>query len=227
MRFLTYVVVGTFALFVPAAVSAAPLSVSASVSGGYALGDHVLLSCTGYSYNQAGDPWAQCTNLGSSTTMNFGALTTRLMTPGGADAGGAGCFYASTFFIVYLFPDAWGGGGYQISQATTADPAIASALVFTPVYSPDDTYGAGQPRQDDLTGAEQAANPQLGVTKVATDGGLILQARRPRIVRAEFGIPPYPDAGSGQTRPANWSPVPIETATGTYSASITISVAPY
>ncbi|MDD5254796.1 MAG: hypothetical protein PHR11_01930 [Candidatus Omnitrophica bacterium] len=225
MKSCIFVLIGALMLFVPAAGFCAPLTVSASITGGYALGDHVLLSCAGYSYNSAGDPWAQCQNLGAGTAMSFGPLTSRLLDAGGGDAGGAGCFYASTFFIVYLFPDAWGGSGYQITQTTTADPAISSALVFTPVYAQEDSYGAGQAAQGALTGDEAAANPQIGVTRLATEGGLILQARRPRIVRAEFGIPPFP--GAGDTRPANWQAIPVETQNGTYSATITISAAPY
>ncbi len=210
-------------LFVPSMVSALDLGVSASVTGGAALGTTVLLQCTGYSYNPAGDPWGQCTNLGSSTTLNFGTLITRLKDSGGFDIGGAGCFYAEKFFIVYLFPDAWGGTGYDIQQQASATPAaIANALVFAPVYATQDKYSGAATGQGALNAEETINNPNVNQAQLAKSLGRILKAKRPRIVRAEYGIPPFP--GTGQTRPTGWTAVPIDTLNGIYAITIQITM---
>ena len=210
-------------LFVPSMASALDLGVSASVTGGAALGTHVLLECTGYSYNSAGDPWGQCTATPGGTTLNFGTLTTRLKNSSGTDIGGAGCFYAEKFFIVYLFPDAWGGTGYDIQQQASATPAaIANALVFAPVYAEQDRYSGAATGQGALNDEETTNNPNVNQAQLAKNLGRILKAKRPRIVRAEYGIPPFP--GTGQTRPTGWIAVPIDTPNGSYAITITVTM---
>jgi len=207
-------------LLVPAITFAAvSLTVKATVGGGTALGSHLVLECTGYNYNPAGDPFTQCTNKGAATSLDFGSLGTRLLTSTGADNGGADCFYASKFFIVYLYPDAWGGKGYELTQtAATFPPQISSAVVMAPTYSTDDKYAGQTTGQGALITGET-----LGSAVLAKNGGMILKAKRPRIVRAEYGIPPKP--GTGDTRPAGWTAIPLTTATGTYtSGTITISI---
>ena len=204
------------------------LSVSASVSSGTSLGSHIMLKCDGATYSSSGNPFDQCTNQGTTTSLAFGTLTTRLYNASGTDIGGADCFYGRYFFIVYLYPDAWGGKGYELKQNTgTFSSAIQNSVVRTPVYSnadkflwPDGTYHA----QGDLTSEEETWNPQLtpSVSVLAKDAGLILKSKRGRIVRTEYGIPPKP--GTGQTRPTNWSAIPVTTAAASYSGSVAITI---
>jgi len=224
MRFLAIIVAVVMMLAMPLVARAdISLSATASVTGGTALGPHALLKCTGYSYSKTGDPWAQCTNLGTSTALAFGSLTPRLKDSGGNDIGAAGCFYGEYFFIVYLFPDAWGGKGYQLQQnAATFSTEINTSVVRTAVYSSDDKYSASGSAQGALNATELADNPQINVGYLAKDFGLILKAKRPRIVRAEYGIPPYP--GTGDSRPTGWAPVSLTTAAGDYSGAITLSM---
>lgn len=215
------------------------LGVSAQVASGTSLGDHALLECTGYNYNPALDPWAQCANLGKTFTMKFRGktstdpLTTRLYDSAGTDIGGAGCFYAVNFYIVYLFPDAFGGKGYELRQNTATGTVFTNldtmnAVVRTPVYSKDDKYSALGPIQDDLTAAEETLNPQLtpSVSYLARDvsaaNNLILKAKRARIVRAEYGIPPIPSAA--ETRPVGWKAIPLTTIAATYSGNVNITL---
>jgi hypothetical protein len=223
-------------LLVPALSFALSLTVSATTTAGQNLGPHRVLECTGYSYVPAGNPWTQCSNKGAASTLNFGILSTRLKKTDGTDDGGAGCFYGEKFFIVYLYPDAWGGAGYDLRQATasfTGATAIQNAVVMTPVYSKDDKF------VDDPTAPIQGIlnDPLLGITGeaygppvLARKGGRILMARRPRIVRAEYGIPPYPAAGDpNPVADSEWKPVQLNTATGTYTTpagSIVISITP-
>ncbi|MEI6631400.1 MAG: hypothetical protein WCL25_02165 [bacterium] len=203
--------------------SALDLGVTTSITGGADLGTHVLLTCTGYSYIPANDPWGQCTQSVGGTTLGFGTLSTRLKTSGGVDAGGAGCFYAEKFFIVYLFPDAWGGTGYQLSQiATSSSTAILNALVFAPVYASADKYSTTGSAQGVMNAQEITDNGQINVAVPAKNNSVIFKSKRARIVRAEYGIPPFPAAGS----PVG-TPVPIDTPNNSYTVSITISLTTY
>ena len=224
-------------LAIPSTALAIGLTVTATISGGTSLGTHKVIACNGYNYDEAGDPWTQaaCYNTNNGNSLRFGGkngvvnLATHLYNPAGTDIGGSDCFYGVNFFIVYLYPDAWGGKGYQLKQTSTvADVDIGKALVFTPVYSdqdkflwPDGTYHT----QGVLNSAEETANPQLtpSISKLATTAdALILKAGRARIVRAEYGIPPKP--GTGQTRPSGWVAIPITKTAGTYTGSITITL---
>lgn len=227
MKYLSMLLVIALILVMPQVVKAdISLSVSATVTTGTALGQHTLLKCTGCSYDVSGNPWTQCTNQGTSTSLGFGILTTRLLASGTcADVGGAGCFYGKDFFIVYLFPDAWGGKGYELKQkAATFSSAIRNTVVRTPVYSKEDRYLGATTGQGDLNSDEETWNPQLtpSVSALAKNAGLILKSKRPRIVRAEYGIPNFP--GTGQTRPTGWKAIPLTTAAGSYTGSATITI---
>ena len=224
MKLASLLLVGALILGAPSLALAIGLTASATVSSGSALGPHVLLKCTGYSYVSAGDPWAQCTNLSTGTTLDFGSLDTRLRNSGGTDIGGAGCFYATYFYIVYLFPDTWGAAGYQLTQTTSASPEIQNALVFSPVYASADKYSGGSAQGALVAGAPYLE--LLGTTQLATSvGGLILKSKRARIVRAEYGIPPFP--GGTDTRPTGWTAIPLSTVGGSYSATVTITLGAY
>lgn len=226
-------------LSIPASASAFSLSVNAKVSGGTSLGKYILMQCYGYkaATNPATfNPWdrANCpTRTDNGSSLDFGELTTRLYDSGGQDAGGAGCFYGRDFFIVYLYPDAWGGKGYQLTQsaATFGTIAIGKACVFTPVYAAADAYDfngdgditdPGEGQQGALIGTETGWNPDINKDKLCTTGGQILKAKRPRIVRAQYGIPPKP--GTGQSRPSGWEAIPLTQPADTYSGNITITL---
>lgn len=242
MKLLTMLLVLGLSLGLPLIARAdVSLGVSASVSSGTSLGPHALIECTGYNYNTTGDPWTQaaCIQRGTATTMTFRGkgptdpLTTRLYDTAGNDIGGAGCFYAANFYIVYLFPDAFGGKGYELRQNTATGTVFTNldtmnALVRTPVYSRNDKSASTGPIQDDLTAEEEGWNPQLtpSISYLARDvsaaNNLILRAKRARIVRAEYGIPPIP--GTGQTRPGGWQAIPLTTAASTYTGNVNITL---
>jgi len=216
-------IVALMMFFAPSMASALDLGVTTSITGGASLGQHVLLECTGYSYNPAGDPWTQCTSTVGGTTFAFGTLSTRLKDSGGNDVGGAGCFYAEKFFIIYLFPDAWGGTGYQLNQvATSSSSAILNALVFAPVYASADKYSVSGAAQGAMSAQEVTDNPNINVATQAKNSAMIFKSKTARIVRAEYGIPPFPASGS----PVG-TPVPISTPNNSYTVSITISLTTY
>jgi len=233
MKILSLLLIATMILVAPSVVSAGgpvSLSVSATVSDGTDLGTHEVLECTGYSYVKTGDPFVQCTRKGAAAVLNFGTLSTRLQKTDGSDDGGAGCFYASKFFIVYLYPDAWGGSGYELKQTAASFPsAIANSVVMTPVYSASDKYDPAKPETQGALNVAPYSGEVLGVAKLAVNGGSILKAKRPRIVRAEYGMPPNPKTGEPKpTSDSAWKPVPLDTTAATYtSGTITISITPW
>ncbi|MCX7661727.1 MAG: hypothetical protein N2Z79_03485, partial [Candidatus Omnitrophica bacterium] len=51
---------------------------------------------------------------------------------------------------------------------------------------------------------------------------LILKAKRSRIVRAQYGIPPKPS--TTQTRPSGWQAIPLTKQAGTYTGTIKITL---
>ena len=231
MKRLLFVLVAI--LCVPTLAFALSLTISASVDSGTNLGPHNVLECTGYNYNPAGDPWSQCIDRKGLVTLNFGTLSNRLRNPDGSDAGGAGCFYAEKFFIVYLYPDAWGGSGYDLTQTAAASlpVQIRNAVVMTPVYSEDDKYDPAGSGQGILNDPSKGVTGEiLGSPVLAYKGGRILMARRPRIVRAEYSIPPYPATGDPDpVADQDWEPVQLTTPQGSYSTSaggVSIAITP-
>lgn len=224
MRILSVILVLAIVAIPALARADISLSVSAQVSSGTSVSGFTLLKCMGFNYNPGGDPFTQCTNLGTATSLNFGTLTTRLFNSSGTDIGGAGCFYGKEFFIVYLYPDAWGGKGYELKQnAASFSSAISSAIVRSAVYSDQDKY-SGQSAQGVLDAQEEGWNPQLtpSVPALAKDAGLILKSKRPRIVRAEYGIPPFPAVG--ESRPTGWHEIALTTPAATYSGNVVITL---
>ena len=229
MRILSLALIGVMVLAMPAMAAPIGLTVNASVQGGTSLGTHTLIACNGYNYNPSANPWTQaaCYSIvEGGTVLTFGGingvgpLTNRLLNASGIDIGGAGCFYGANFFIVYLYPDAWGGYTYELRQQAAAPGVLGDALVFTPVYSVDDKY--------DPDGSGQGAlgiGEELGTQQLARNDALILESYKGRIVRAEYGIPPLQDPDDpDDTRPTGWSAIPLSTPTGSYSASVTITL---
>jgi hypothetical protein len=206
------------------------LTVEAQVASGASLGSHMLLTCYGYKVVGDGttfDPWASgncSTQEKNGTILDFGILSTRLRNVDGTDNGGADCFYGENFFVVYLYPDCWGGKGYDLTQspATFSDTNIGKAVVFTPVYSSKDKYSTTGAEQGAMISTEITNNPNVNKAILATTGGRIFKAKRARIVRAQYGIPPKP--ATGDTRPTGWAPIPVTQASGSYSGQITITL---
>lgn len=219
MKTLTFVLIATLLLVLPTAAFALSLSVTASVSSGTTPGNVVVLKCNGWKFIDPlalTDPWntANCPTktplaFTGSTTFDFGTLTHYLLDTNGNEdpAKNAGCFFSKNFYIVYLYPDAWGGKGYELRQtASFGDVDVQKAVVFTPVYAANDEYDIngdsdtsdpGEDPQGTLDGTETGLNPDINKSKLATtSGALILKAKRPRIVRAEYGLPPQKADGT-------------------------------
>ncbi|MFA5090437.1 MAG: hypothetical protein WC510_05350 [Candidatus Omnitrophota bacterium] len=229
MKIVSMFMIAALTLLVPVFASAdIALTVSAQVTPGTSMGQHTVLECTGYNYVDTGNPWTQCLNKGAIGSLDFGALTQDLKDTAGNIVSGAGCWYAEKFFIVYLFPNAWGGATYTLSQNPAALPSpVDNAMVFTPVYADQDQFCWGTPQTCQAQGVMNAYehtqnDATINKSQLARNGGLIFKGQRARIVRAQYGIPPIP--ATGDTRPAGWTAIPLETAQGTYTAGVTITM---
>jgi len=239
LKIVTLILTGAMILAVACVAEAdIGLTVSARVTEGTSMGTHTLISCNGYNYDAGASPWTQaaCYSISSGgTDLTFGGkngaegLVTTLYDSSGAPTVGADCFYAANFHIVYLFPDAWGGAGYEVRQsAATLPGTITNAVVRTPTYSEDDQFCYGTPQvcvdQGALNSSEETWNPQLtpSVTALARNEGLILRSNRARIIRAEYGIPPKKADGTPWC--TGWSAIPLTATAGSYTANITITM---
>jgi len=210
------------------------LSVRAQITSGVSLPTPAVLRCPG-TMSTTANPWTTCSI--SSSGVDFGTLTNVL-----ANGRGAGCLYASDFFIVYLYPNAWGGVGYDITQTFTwsnagTGSALNKALVLTPYYSNLDEFDLNGDNDTDDPGEDpQGARPSgstLGAQTLGAGGSskAIYKSEKPgsaRIVRAQYGLPPYRDPNNANdTRPSGWEPVPESLGANTYTGNLVITIAPY
>jgi len=227
MKKLSLILVGALILGIPSIILAASpisLTVTTAIPSGTNLGTQKVFDCPGY--KTISDPFIDCSDKGAATTLKFhGKLETDPLvfvlydTAGNPKPApnGAGVFYALNYNIVYLYPDAWGGVGYQLSQNAAGGLPIPlqNSLVMTPVYSDKDKF-----QWPDLTYHEQGiliAGEVKGPAVLAKNGGSILTARRARIVRAEYGIPP-------SSLVSGWAGIPLTTSASTYTGGVTITL---
>lgn len=218
------------------------IGVAATVTSGVSLPSTKLIrKCSG-TLTASEDPFtsAKCSDA-STTGITFGTLLNTL--PDGTDADTlpdpAGCFYDPDFFIVYLYPAAWGGLGYTVSQTFTWSPTGIgnNSLVLSSVYSPQDRFSATGPIQGAKpTGSFVGASTNtadLVNSQAAAGGGAkqIYKSEKPGqgvIIRAQYGLPPYPDTTKGETIPfTGWVPVDLKTAAAPYSGNVVITIASY
>lgn len=198
------------------------VSVSVESSGVSLPTPKTILECPGDLAEDA-DPWTQ--GCAAAPGISFSDLQTKLA-DGVTDAD---CFYAPKYFIVYLYPDAWGGVGYQIDQnfVWTTDGIPPESLVFTAVYSPNDKYlgygPQGNKPGDALLGTSGTGGREqaVGTHRVYYSGS----GGKPVIVRAQYGIPPLVSDSEDDIYPG-WKKLPKSTPVGTYSGTLTITISP-
>ena len=230
---LFFAVVWVFCLLaLPTTAKAIDIGVRAEISGGASLPAPVIVKCDG-SRGTINDPFTSNYCVANLASINFGNLTTQLYDTNGNPTAGADCFYAKDYFIVYLYPDSWGGKGYELkSQGYFTDPDFQKAVTFTPVYSEFDAYDLngdgdttdpGEGPQGAMNAQETSWNPNINKAQLANGGPYtIFKSNRPRIVQAHYAIPPRP--GAGQSRPTGWQPLPLTKAAGIYYGTITITL---
>ncbi len=204
------------------AVFAQSITIQATLDKGVSLpSSNTILKCPG-TMSSTADPWAVCSAAGSG--INFGTLAHTF-----TDGSQAGCFYGKDFFMVFLYPTAWGGAGYTLNQKFTWTTPLKdetggeTSLVFTPVYATADKLCPTCPAQGALP-----SGATVGTVGPATGASpkLIYDSGKPglnRIIRALYGIPPNP--ATGESLPfASWKPVPLIRAAGNYQGTLVISI---
>jgi hypothetical protein len=152
------------------------------------------------------------------SAMNFGTLTHLL--DGGAEAG---VWYSQKYYCVLMFTQNY-GKAYEVKSTCTglssgANSLPAGSFALTPAYVAGDEWSPGVPQGTQPTGAVLGS---LG-SAVAT-GKSIYKSEASnasaRIIRAFYSIP----TNGGFTGAV---PVPLSQATGTYTGTVTITIAAY
>ncbi len=203
------------------------IGITATLDKGVSLpATNTILKCPGTLLN-TDDPWTKCNSGTVYTTINFDTLKHKIMVKGKEEE--AGCFYGENFFMVFLYPSAWGGAGYTLQQQFTwADPTFQQeSLVFTPVYVPEDMLkplSQGGVQQGGLpSGASvgvKGAATGTAYKKIYDSGSSGLN----RIVRAIYGIPPIPESGIKNDIYNGWQPVPLTQKAGPYTGTLSITI---
>ncbi|MFH1281209.1 MAG: hypothetical protein ABIH91_00625 [Candidatus Omnitrophota bacterium] len=201
-----------------AQIAAPAITIKAYLDHGVSLPKtNTILKCPG-TMKDSDDPWKICSAAGSG--IDFGTLAHTL-----SDGSQAGCFYGANFFIVFLYPAAWGGAGYTLNQQFTwSTPGFQpESLVFTPAYVAADKFCSTCPEQ-----GSRPSGSTLGSVGPATGSAykLIYNSGKPglnRIIRAVYGIPPSPEAGKSLPF-TGWKPVPLTQTTGNYQGTLRITI---
>ncbi len=164
--------------------------------------------------------------------LNFGDLVHTYRDDAG-NTQDAGVWYSTTSYLVQIFAQGF-GKKYEIKSSSSGIGTLpGSAFVLTPVYStadyyvfPDNSQSPAQGSRPDgsvLGSASSAANT-AGVSIYKSESGGIA-----RILQAWYSIPPakIKDPITQQLKDpyTGWVGIPLSTTTGTYTGSVTISIA--
>lgn len=164
------------------------------------------------------DPWSGTT----VSSMNFGTLTHDLI--GGGDAG---VWYSQKYYCVFMFTTSY-GHKYEVRSSCSGLTSGANSLPtgsfgLTPGYASQDEWSPGnaqgaQPTGSVLGSAGPAITPGSYKAIYTSES-----AASNRIIRAFYSLPCY---ATGGANPFNgYIPIPLSQAAGTYSGTITITIA--
>ena len=152
--------------------------------------------------------------------MDFGILTHLL-----ADQSEAGVWYSPTYFAVIIFSNSF-GKQYEIRSssngfASGGNTLPDNSLVLTPGYAAADEFSAGVAQGDQPAGSELGtAGPAKATNALIYRSEL---AGSNRIIRAFYSLP---SLGAGGAVPfANFEPVPLSQTVGTYTGTVTVTIA--
>lgn len=160
------------------------------------------------------------------TTMSFGTLT-HLLADGVTDAG---VWYSQTYFCVFVYTSSY-GHEYQVQSTCTglasgANSLPAGSFGITPGYSAADAWligGVLTPQGAQPTGSVLgSAGPAITTNKLIYQSEA---AASNRIIRAFYSLPTY--ATGGALPYSGYIPIPLTQAAGTYSGTVTITIASY
>lgn len=170
--------------------------------------------------NPDNNPWTGSTQV---TSMDFDALTHLFN-----DNSEAGLWYSKAGFCIVIYAQAY-GKPYDIKSSCAGVTSGTNSLPsgsfgLTPVYSAEDkwVWSGGEKKQGPMP-----AGASLGSagTAVATDKTIYSSepgTGTARILQAYYGLSPY-KAGGAEPFPG-YTPIPLNQAPGTYTATVTITI---
>lgn len=147
------------------------------------------------------------------TTMNFGPLRRTL--DGGADAG---VWYSQKYYCVLIYPQSY-GHQYEVRSACTGltsggNSLPAGSFMLSPQHAAADEWSAGD-AQGELISGETLGDEGPAVTTGGSYKVIFNSSTgRNRILRAIYSLPVDAD-----------TPIPLSQPSGTYSGTVTITIA--
>ena len=162
------------------------------------------------------EPWTGTT----VDTMSFGQLTNK-----GADGSDVGVWFSPKYYCVFIYTTSY-GHLYEV-RSTSAGlsngvaPLPAGSFMLVPAYALADEWSKGNPQGAQPTGS--ALGPKASA--VGTDRLVYRSetAASNRIIRAFYSLPCYLAGGA---KPYDgYEPIPTSQAGGTYSGTVTITIA--
>ncbi len=162
------------------------------------------------------EPWTGS----DATEMSFGDLTHTLVA-----GGDAGVWYSPKYFCVFMFTTSY-GNKYEVRStcnglSSGASTLPAGSFMLTPGYAQEDEWSEGnsqgaQPADSKLGNVDSA----IGTDKVIYTSEA---AGTNRIIRTFYSLPSY-KAGSAKPY-EGYTPIPLDQPAGTYTGTVTISIA--
>jgi len=184
------------------AASTASVGVTATVPRQLELGSWIRYAPPGV------DPYG--TGSGNATSLNFGTLVYD---------NANGIWTATKYFTVFLLASS-SGRPYRIQQTNSGfskgSTNLNNSLIVTPDYIAEDEIVTGVPQGSIGTDSYGSKSLALAVNKVIYNGN----TGRARIARAYYGL------ATGETgEPSGSEPITGDQVSGTYSGTITFTVA--
>lgn len=161
------------------------------------------------------------------TDMNFGQLTHTL-----AGGGEAGVWYSAKYYAVLIYTNSF-GRQYEI-RSTCAGLVSGSNNLPTGCFGVSPGYASADRWNPLVAATAQGTQPSgstlgsaaLAITGVGSFRSIYTSepAASNRILRAFYSLPGY---GTGGAVPfTGYTPIPLSQASGTYSGTVTITIAP-
>jgi len=162
------------------------------------------------------EPWT-----GSDVTeMSFGDLSHTL-----ADGTDAGVWYSPKYYCVFIFTTSY-GNKYEVKSTCNGlsdggNTLPPESFMLTPGYAKEDEWSKGNPQGDQPVDSKLGnADSAVGIDRVIYTSEA---AGTNRIIRAFYSLPSYKKGG---VKPyEGYKPIKLDQPAGTYSGTVTISIA--
>ncbi|MFA4984870.1 MAG: hypothetical protein WC559_06190 [Candidatus Omnitrophota bacterium] len=162
------------------------------------------------------EPWTGTT----VTAMDFGELTHT-----NTDSTDAGVWFSQKYFCVFIFTTSY-GNRYEVKSTckgltSGANTLPTGSFMLTPGYTKDDEWSKGNAQ------GEMPTNAVLGDASSAVKTDQLVYrsetAGTNRIIRAFYSLPSYKSGGADPYD--GYEPIKLDQPAGTYSGTVTISIA--